>query len=557
MQVKSFDDVRLNRGQLRQNEDMVRHDVHIRSATSMFLDPLLSGGISFRSEQREARLYPQDTDHASWERRVWDHTAREMFYSMWANGFAACVSTPHPLYGMEPRVLELSDYEITLKTDLIGQQEFEYRVPDASGTSGLLSRMMAEPPNHPDADTQDREDPSLLPSVITFVMDAPRRDGTLKSKIMAMYKDYNIEQRIMAMATRAMESRSTPTIVMQHANAPVSTGNVNTTIAGMQRRRELEAPNDFDPTLFGEEAPAEGYAAFINSRQGQIMHSERTLPEHLRTQHRNNTATNEVELERNMVLARHVLPETPTELLHLRLEREKRVYMLFGIPLNMVGDDRKRRSAVGSSGFQAGSQSEDIFMRAQQVARAQLKNWLDALHAFMHGENEMLDFVAQNKEQTQMVPDNASTRSSAKRKHAETAQQADEREFIQNVRKAPSGEKQPGQEAQDLKPFDRTDKHDYWTKFNKFRKQAHIGSQPDEAEVDKLYASGALTYDAYVKSYAQRLGLDVKCFNPKAIVPVTTNPAELPASTRQSATQAASKSKPKKKASSKSKSQSK
>lgn len=182
MQINRVDDVRVNRGQLRQNEDMVRHDVHIRSATSMFLDPLLSGGISFRSEEREARLYPADTDHASWERRVWDHTSREMFYSMWANGFAACVSTPHPLYGMEPRVLELSDYEITLKTDLIGQQEFEYRVPDASGTSGLLSRMMAEPPNHPDAQTEQDQDPSLLPSVITFVMDAPRRDGTLKSK---------------------------------------------------------------------------------------------------------------------------------------------------------------------------------------------------------------------------------------------------------------------------------------------------------------------------------------------------------------------------------------
>lgn len=159
---------------------------------------------------------------------------------------------------------------------------------------------------------------------------------------MAMYKDYNIEQRIMAMATRAMEARSTPTIVMQHANAPVSTGNVNTTIAGMQRRREVDT---FDNEAFDEDAPPDGYAAFINSRQGQITHSERTLPEHLRTQRPNQTATNEVELERNMVLARHVLPETPAELLHLRLEREKRVYMLFGIPLNMVGDDRYARSA--------------------------------------------------------------------------------------------------------------------------------------------------------------------------------------------------------------------
>lgn len=209
---------------------------------------------------------------------------------------------------------------------------------------------------------------------------------------------------------------------------------------------------------------------------------------------------------------------------------------------------------MGSSGFQAGSQSEDIFMRAQQVARAQLKNWLDALHAFMHGENEMLDFVAQHKEQAQIVPDNSSSsasRTGAKRKHAETAQRADEREFIHAVRKAPSG-KEPQAPNEEPAAVARNERHDYWNKFNKFRKQAHIGSQPDEAEVDKLYASGALSYDAYVKSYAQRLGLEPKCFNPTAIVPVTTNPAELPASTRVSATQAAAKSKPKKKAKTKS-----
>lgn len=60
-----------------------------------------------------------------------------------------------------------------------------------------------------------------------------------------------------------------------------------------------------------------------------------------------------------------------------------------------TGDECERKSEVRFSEFQARSQCMDTFTRVQQVAGAQLNTELNALHAFVHGENAMLDFMHQ------------------------------------------------------------------------------------------------------------------------------------------------------------------
>jgi hypothetical protein len=572
MQSPRYDEVRLDRNQMRQNENMVASDVHVRSASSMFLDPLLSGGVSFQSKQLEARLYPQDPAHKQWETRVWEKASRDLFHSMWANGFAACVSVPHELYVCEPVVLELSDYEITVRTDHLGAREFEYRLPEATGGGSLLSRMMALPPGYRDSrpsqrdnGEQDEHDPALLQNVQTFEMNPPRRDGTLRSKVMAMYADYNLELQISNMARRAMDSRATPTLVLQMATPVVQSASVNSTVGQLGRTQPqpnslLNPANNASaaPQLdslglpldeFSEPKPipdAKPAAADLLERSGPSSAQQASDGAEQRI----------IELDRDQILARQVQPEVPSEMIHLRLEREKRVYMLFGIPLNMVGDDRKRKSAIGSSGFQAGSQSEDIFMRAQHVARQQLATWLDAMHAHMHRDAEMYEFVAAQRDTTHNANSKAigSASSSAKtntnKRKPESDETRDGKQFKRLMHRLPPPPPDSDSHAHALrdshpqthKPNALANQAAYWRKFNAFRKHVTIGSQPDESEIDKLYAMGALSYSALVRNYAQRLGLEETDFNPSPVIPVTTNPSELPASTRNPPAPAKSKS---------------
>lgn len=521
-----FRDVQLSQRQVMENLTLYDTDVHVRSASSIFLESLLSGGLRFHSASAAAVSGKREqSQRAQWERQVWERWTREAMRSLWSNGICATIAVPHPEYDSEPRVLQLDKFAVHIREDMLGERSYRYFPSGGNaqmiGEQQLLQRRGAASGTHAQLRVDPIDGRVEVENVITIELDAPNADGSLRSKMMALYRDWNTEQEVMRFAKQAMAARATPVLVLQQAppsqssslTTPYAEGTTNplgygdgTSASGTQGDYNdmsimVQQPSTFADILnskawrdVNERMSAGSATSAASAAQNVVDRSGAAGAPRLQ----------EYELHHNAVLTRHVLPEVPAELISLREERERRVFLLFHIPPGMVDDERKRVSSAGaSSGLTAGSQSDDVFSRALQAARGNLEVWINALYGHFHYEHELAEFVAaQPQPQLQAEP--------RKRKRESDADQTKHEQRL-----ARRAERAAAHDERELK------------RFQAQRTRVTVGSQPDQAVVDKLWTIGALSFSGLREFYSQSTGIDLSLFNTQPEVPLSVHPKEL------------------------------
>lgn len=84
----------------------------------------------------------------------------------------------------------------------------------------------------------------------------------------------------------------------------------------------------------------------------------------------------EIELKANQKLTRHVLPEAPDNLHIFREQRQARVFMAFGVPMNMSSDNRTKASAIGKASTSNNASSMEMFLNTQKELKQKLILWI-------------------------------------------------------------------------------------------------------------------------------------------------------------------------------------
>lgn len=443
-------------------------DVNVQAASQIMMQSLLSGGIHFQHKGRQV-----DAHEDAWMSSVWCDCMRAAARCAWSVGFFGVVAARHEEFGAQPRVLDLESLDIDMLQDDTGLcQFFAYSRlnRDFGGFVGALARGRESEP---------------IEGIEWFVVKAPTRGGDLRALVSTLWSDYALELATIEASVKADRARAESIIVtepqMEKPNGnrlpqPWDTPSLLSQAQGSQLK-----PDDYGSAVNTLDAYKQAndmaLSRYINTDAalGMTAVSKADMLAQQRRQARSHSSPYqpvEIKLEENQRLARQVMPEAPPQLIQLRVERQQRVFMSFGVPLSMAADDRKRKTAVqgGAKGASA-SQADDIFLNAQK-----------ALH------RQMLLWVRQMYRTTMLQRDVGHLMKTHKKAHAFDAQV---------ILKAAMPD-------------------------------VIIASLPDESAIDKLYSIGALKYEAFKDFYSQKHGIPLSSFADKARPPIIEYEAPKP-----------------------------
>jgi hypothetical protein len=343
--------------------DVYDMDGNVQAAANIMLDSLLNGGVEFRRKSKHL-----DERAKLWYSRVWTKWIREVYRSIMAIGWVACSWVPHSEYMGEPVVLSLDHLDADMAQTYLGKTYFR-----------LFERMQNVGP----LDIIYRKFKSAqveVPNVRVFILDAPNRDGTLRSRISVLRPDIAHGDELARLTLEAERNRARPLMVTEFQQEHTSSSVVN-------------APPITSGALYGNgSGPIDD--SFEHLTNDLNAGANRTMKTYL---------PNQVYLEPNRKLVQHKSADVPAEFLAFRIARMERVFMIFGIPLSMI-------SNVGSKGGRKdtgtgqNSNAQMLFLNAQKDLRQTLLSFAKVLYMDIYNDALIREHAAEHPDDDRLDP---------------------------------------------------------------------------------------------------------------------------------------------------------
>ncbi len=316
--------------------------------------------------------------------------------------------------------------------------------------------------------------PKEIPNVITFVQKEPDCNFRICSTVSTLLMDYSYEMHMMQCTITAEKSRSQPLLVTESVDSRYDPSTLtlprwaeDAMLGDGNRPFQDQIQNESVMEKLQDETRYT-WQRFLNSNQSSMDTRMKMFRGDGRPPPKDSGVKlpPEVPLKPQQKLTRHVLAEVPANLLPFRTERQTRTFMAFGVPMSMSSTQGSKSNTSSSKvgGNSSDSSSKDMFLNAQKSLKQFLLSYIQTMYRFMNHNRNLLALIKNNtKAEKKLSNENLKQQNYAK---------------------------------------------------------ITIASLPDETVADRLYELGLLKYDALVRIYCQKYGMDERDFNEKAVLPM-------------------------------------
>jgi len=402
--------VRMDDDTLKRALGLFDNDSNIKTVFQITMNSILSGNIVFR-HGGESNRFQESTEDQRWLSHTYGDLCRDIVRHLWSVGFAPVTYVKHPTYVAKPVVLNLERCETYYYKDIFGEPHFRFferlEFPNTSrygsdsvsnlflGTGGGLGLKV---------DVNRRE----IPNVTVFVSDAPTTDGELRSRIMLLAPDLLFEAHLYSCCWEADRHRCNPPVISQKMSKVPDSKNLS--ITDRLDTNRIRSVYDGDGNQEGEVRAAQIHqlqadrdhmdhvAAFMQ----QGMESTNLDPSGIikRRKILHNHSIHEMHLDTDRQYARHVLPESPHDMLiNFRNARMERVLALFSVPMSMIS----QQSSLGGRTSMT-ENSYIIFLDAQKQLKQLLISYIYEVYRNIYDVMNAYDYVVDTLKNKQTAP---------------------------------------------------------------------------------------------------------------------------------------------------------
>jgi len=452
----------LNQDEIQQLFHFFDHDVNVKAAVQIMIQSLLSGGIWISHPFSDSNNKSQE----QFDNIVWGRWSEDVLRSIWSIGFApAMFKYDDATESIIPCVLSLETIEVRMKRTDEGECDFRYFKRTHLGKAEAVE----------------------IKNVMTFVARYPDYNYRINSLIATLLMDFTLEMHMLQCTLLAERSRAQPYFVTEQVEARYDPNSI--TVARLfddpfvgdgsrsyresQQQQQQQQNSTSTASLSIERIQQErrqNWLRYLNSAQAAIDQRLRIQGGGLASNVMNpassiNNTPQEIQLKPLQKLTRHVLPEAPLNLMTFRTERQVRVFMAFGVPMTMTRThNQSNNRAQSNMGGAKDSASKDVFLNAQKSLKQLLLSYILRMYHFMYHNTHVLKLLKKYKNENIKIDS--------------------------------------GKIKQEIQP------------------KVTIASLPDEEVAEKLYAMGMLKYDAFVRLYLQKYGMDESDFNKTPQLPM-------------------------------------
>lgn len=182
--------------------------------TTIMRSSILGGGLDI--QRKGFTLTPSAR---AFYQRVWSEFITRLLRSLWAFGFAAVVTEPHPIYKAVPHVLEVDRLLVRMQCDIYGLRRYVFHVRE---TDMLLGSGISN-------NGQGLEQGHLqeaVPNVLIFEMNPPGQDGSIRSRVSALLPALEYYSKLQLADMRAVDLLTSPYVVSAITKEPYDSQNV-------------------------------------------------------------------------------------------------------------------------------------------------------------------------------------------------------------------------------------------------------------------------------------------------------------------------------------------
>lgn len=182
--------------------------------TTIMRSSILGGGLDI---QRKG--FTLTASARAFYQRVWSEFITRLLRSLWAFGFAAVVTEPHPIYKAIPHVLEVERLLVRMQGDIYGLRRYVFHVRETDMLLGMGTN----------ANGQRLEQGHLqeaVPNVLIFEMNPPAQDGSIQSRVSALLPALAYYTSLQQADMRAVDLLTNPYLVSAVNKEPYDTQNV-------------------------------------------------------------------------------------------------------------------------------------------------------------------------------------------------------------------------------------------------------------------------------------------------------------------------------------------
>lgn len=304
-------------------------------------------------------------------------------------------------------------------------------------------------------------------NVVTFVYKDPDVNFRLCSVVSTLLPDYSLEMHMLQSTLTAEHYRCQPFLVTETVQAKHDPNAMVLARLGddpmLGDGKHPHPDTTCNPSIARFESERRyNVTRYLNSDKALIdtVMRNSTTPSQF-----NGPTPKEINLKPLQTLARHTLPEAPANLLPFRVERQARVFLAFGVPLSMSHSNTQKSNTASSTmgGGSKDSSAREVFLNAQNAWKCLLENYILKMHRFMHHNTRLLQVLHKHKEKKEVLS--------------------------------------PGKLKKMITP------------------SVKIASLPEDNVAEGLYSLGMLKYEAMVRMYRQKYGLDINDFNDEPVLP--------------------------------------
>jgi hypothetical protein len=307
--------VNIHPGDVRLVQTIWNFDSSLRTAFNLNVNAALGGNLML--ERKNKQLPKQMNDLICY---FWLQFIRDALRDKWLYGFVIWTWVPQPIIGAIPRVVPPDQVETMYHQNILGESMWAVR--ETGADQGIFGK---------NEDTQ----PYDLENFYVYTWDPPDRNGRLRSPIIVLSQNLTYLEGLKQCSIRAEMRRSFPAIITEHVECKTDPNWDNVfdkhrgIVSGSDMERERER-------LGFVERRAEQMNRFANSMTREEFMNYTNDCMMIQEARNSDFIGPRLDLPNCRKLARHPLPEAPTDLLKWKLQMQQEVFMLFGIPPSMI-----------------------------------------------------------------------------------------------------------------------------------------------------------------------------------------------------------------------------
>lgn len=390
--------VQVNPDDMARCEGKTRTDPYTMMAADFILKSIFGGDIVFKRKHG-----PEPTpDEARFMAAQWMKVGCSIFQQLWEFGFAAISQVPHSDYMATPVVLEMSQLDVFVRTNVFGQRAWVYRIKSSAmgGSVDPVTQQVREAMSQHGTGVGS----GIIPNVMTIGLSPPSKEGHLRSLVRSTLGEADYTKKRLDLQTRAETARAAPPWFAEEAKPPKYKPDEGTNLAST----DVLAPGGSKRSLQQQQIDEEDGSAVLLIRKYGAGAVRAAMNKQLREETIHNSGMgvgNRIDVPTSRVVRPATMPEVPTDILSMRLQQLTMVIMTFGVPTGMLLNE----TANGRSALNEGTE-RTWAMQLRVLKQFTLSFFYDLYH-FMFDSPRQLEFAKKKapevatKEELDLVTD--------------------------------------------------------------------------------------------------------------------------------------------------------